>query len=398
MEHLIKVLIIEDDKNYLLTIEKYIALNFKEIKILTAGSIITAEKVLGNEKPDIIISDYQLPDGNGLELLKQIRADKESKDCYFILFTGNDDQETRSKAYKSSVDDFIKKPFDPEQFIAKMNSAVRLKKLQWQIKNENSLLIKLAEELEKELQDIIKLSVKFLQARIPASFDMLKRVAAASVWIAQTYGDLSKEEIRDIEIAAFLSQAGRIFLPDNLLKVPVMTGGIPTDPIMHQVPTSGSEIVASVRRFKNVSNYIKHIYENFDGSGLPDRFKSWQIPFPSRIIRVALDYEEFRTFQQKNAIISLEMVTRESQRLYDSKVVMLMEQYVKSNEKELKIENEIALNLMELKSGMSTTRDVYTIKGLKLIPSNTRLTESTISKIINIATSDPILGYVYVKI
>jgi len=92
------------------------------------------------------------------------------------------------------------------------------------------------------------------------------------------------------------------------------------------------------------------------------------------------------------------MITRESQRLYDSRVVILMEQYVKSNEKELKIDNEMALNLMELKQGMTTTRDVYTEKGLKLIPSNTRLTDSIISKIINIATTDSILGYIYVKV
>lgn len=398
MENIIKILILEDDRNYLLTIEKYIALNFKDVSILKAENITTAIRIIHNEKPCILVCDYHLPDGNGLDFIKKIRDDNDLKDTYVILFSAIDDKDIRSKAYKSNIDDFIKKPFDLEQFIAKMNSAIRLKNLQWHIKNENSLLIKLAEELEKELQDIIKLSVKFLQARIPSSFDMLKRVAAASVWIAQTYGDLSKEDIRDIEISAFLSQAGRIFLPDNLLKVPVMTAGSPTDPIMHQVPVSGAEIVSSVRRFKNVSNYIKHVYENFDGSGIPERLKSWQIPFASRIIRVALDYEEYRTFQKKNASISLEMVKRESQRLYDNRVVLLMEQYVKSNENELKIENEIALNLMELKPNMTTTRDVYTEKGLKLIPAGVRLTESTISKIINIATTDSILGYVYVKI
>jgi len=71
MEHIIKVLIIEDDKTYLLTIEKYLALNFKDISIFKADTIGSAERIILNEKTDIIICDYKLPDGNGLDLLKK---------------------------------------------------------------------------------------------------------------------------------------------------------------------------------------------------------------------------------------------------------------------------------------------------------------------------------------
>jgi response regulator RpfG family c-di-GMP phosphodiesterase len=227
---------------------------------------------------------------------------------------------------------------------------------------------------------------------------MLKRVADSSVWIDKSYGDEDKDQIRDIEIASFLSQAGRIFLPDSMLKTPVLTNGLPTDPLMCQVPVSGKEIISSVRRLKNVGDIILHIYENFDGSGIPDRLKSWQIPFASRIIRVALDYEELRKFQGKSPKEAYELIKRESQRLYDHRVVILMEHYIKSHEKEEIDLYEVALQLAELVDGMVLTRDVYTDKGLKLIPKGATLSEGVIKKIIAHSSTDPILGNIYVKI
>lgn len=397
MENKIKILIIDDDKSYLFSITKFLSLQFKDAIILEAVSVSTAKNIIFKEKPQIIICDMILDDGNGIDILKHVRSDETLQHTYFILLTGNSEAELRKKSYEFNVDDYIIKPFDSDYFSVKIASAIRFINLQEQTFNENKLLVKLADELQKEIQDMIKLAVKFLQARIPASYDMLRRVAATSVWITETYGGSSQELIREIEIAAFLSQAGRIFLPDNMLKLPILTGGIPTDTIMYQVPTSGSEIVGSVRRLKNVATYIKHIYENFDGSGIPDRLQSWQIPLASRIIRVALDYEEFRTFQKKNVKDSIELIKKDINRLYDQRIVILMEQYVLSNEDEVKIPNEIALQLLELKPGMVTTRDVFTEKGLKLLPAEVQLNESSISKIINIVSTDPILGYIYVK-
>ncbi len=398
MEYIIKILIIENDVNNQLFIEKCLSSFSNNITIIKEKSLQNASNIVIKEKPNIIVCKNKLPDGSGIELLKKIRTNNELKDIYFIILASTDDNEIINNAIQLNLDDYIRFPFETDQFAIRINTAIKYQQLFLQAQNENSLLYQIAEELEKELQDIIKLSVKFLQARIPSSYDLLKRVASASVWIAQSYGNLSNEEIHDVEISAFLSQAGRIFLPDNLLKVPVMTGGVPTDPIMYQVPISGSEIVSTVRRFKDIANYIKHIYENFDGSGIPDRLQSWQIPYASRIIRVALDYEEYKLFQNKSASAAIQLINRDSQRLYDNRVVILMEQYVKSNEKELKIDNEVALNLIELKAGMTTTRDIYTEKGLKLIPAGTKLNESIINKIINIATTDTILGNVYVRI
>jgi response regulator RpfG family c-di-GMP phosphodiesterase len=398
MENKIVVLIADDDLTILKTLEKYVSFNFPESQVIIADNGNTAWSLINQNKPSIIISDITMPGFSGIELLKKVRNDINLSDSYFILLTAAVENETRATAVEQGADDFIVKPLNTELLKSRLRSAFRLAKLQSHIKDENKILLKLAEQLENEIQDMIKLAVKFLQARIPASYDMLKRVADSSVWIAKSYGDIESEQIRDIEIASFLSQAGRIFLPDSMLKTPVLSNGLPTDPLMCQVPVSGKEIVSSVRRLKNVGDIILHIYENFDGSGIPDRLKSWQIPFASRIIRVALDYEELRKFQGKSPKESYELIKRESQRLYDHRVVILMEHYIKSHEKEEIDIYEVALQLAELEDGMVLTRDIYTDKGLKLIPKGATLSLGVIKKIIAHSSTDPILGNVYVKI
>jgi response regulator RpfG family c-di-GMP phosphodiesterase len=393
----LKLLVIDDEASIVISIMKVINKTFPEIKLFSAKNGTEGWNVIKNEKPNIVISDVNMPGYNGIELLNLIRNEKEFKDIYFVIITASDDEMGRIQTLDLSVDDYITKPIASEKLVARIKSARRVVLMQNQVLEENKLLIQLAEQLETEIQDMIKLAVKFLEARIPASIESLKKVADAAVWIAQSYSDFNSEQIRDIEIASYLSQAGRIYLSDDLLKIPVMESGRPTNEFMHAVPKLGKDILSSVRRFDEVSKIVYHIYENFDGSGIPERLKSWQIPFESRIIRVASDYQELKNLYQKTPRQAIEIIKSEAQRLYDHRVTILMEHYVKSFEKTEKIDNEVALNITELKDAMKITRDVYTEKGLKLLPAGAILSPNIIKKIILHNTSDPILGNFYVQ-
>lgn len=397
MSKKIPLLIADDDRATVLTITKLIEMSYDDFNILNAFTGDDAWRILKQEKPGIAILDMQMPGKSGYDLTKLIRSDNDLKNILIIILTGADDHELRKKTLDAGADDYMNKPVFSDILMARLNTAIRILDLQFQLIEENTLLMDLADELEEEIQDMVKLSVKFMQARIPASEEMLKRVAHASIWMAKELGGFEPEELRDIEIAAFLSQCGRIFLPDNLLRTPIMTNGVPTDKLMSQVPISGKEIVSSVKRFSEVAKIIHHIYENFDGSGIPDKLQSWQIPLPSRIIRVALDYEDIREQTRSKPREVLEKLRRESQRLYDMRPVVLMEHYVKSHDKDEFDPNEKAVQLVELTEGMILTRDIYTEKGLKLLPSGAVLKESAIDKIISHNTSDPILGNIFVK-
>ncbi|GAB1370008.1 hypothetical protein MASR1M45_00660 [Candidatus Kapaibacterium sp.] len=392
-----KILAVDDEVSFLMMLVKVIEKHFPDFKILSAKNGQDAWKIITTENPQIIISDLNMPGYNGLELLNLVRNEKKHKDSYFIVVTANDDEIRRVQLMDLSVDDYLTKPVAEEKIVARVKSAKRVVIMQSQVIEENKLLLQLAEQLENEIQDMIRLSVKFLEARIPSYTETLKKVAEASVWIAKSYGDFDSDHIRNIEIAAYLSQAGRVYLSDELVKKPVMESGRPTNEYMHQVPKLGKDILSTVRRFSEVGKIIFHIYENFDGSGIPDRLKSWQIPFESRILRVALDYYELKLLYAKTPREAIEIIKSEAQRLYDHRVTVLMEQFMYSNEKSEKIENEIALNITELRDAMKITRDIYTEKGLKLLPAGAVLSSGIIRKILLHNTTDPILGNIYVK-
>lgn len=393
----IKLVVIDDEPAVLASLVKFIEKAFPNIHIFNAKNGSDGWNLIKREVPDIIISDIHMPGNSGIELLSLVRNDNELKDAYFILLTANDEDFASVQSMDSSADDFITKPIINEKLLARIKTAKRIADLQQQIKEENKLLIELAHELEKEIQDMIKLSVKFLEARIPSTIETMRKIAEASVWIAKSYGDFTSEQIRDIEIASYLANSGRIYLNDNLIKIPVMSSGSPTNEYMFQVPKLGRDILSTVRRFSEVSKIVYHIYENFDGSGIPDRLKSWQIPFESRIIRVALDYQEIKSMYQKTPRQAIDIIKNDASRLYDQRVTILMEHYVKSFEASEKIENEVAILLSDLKDAMKITRDIYTEKGLKLLPAGAILSPGIIKKIIMHNTTDPILGNVYVK-
>lgn len=393
----ISILIADDEKSILMTLEKLVSKTFPEVKVYTANDGREAWDLVNAVHPAIILSDINMPFMDGMQLLIKVRANEDYNDTIFILLTGNTEASERIKALDRGADEFITKPVVSTALEARIRSALRIVRMQHKMREENQLLLELADELEKDVQDMARLSVKFMQARIPTSQDMLTRVANASVWIARQLGKFSDDEIRDIEIAAFLSQAGRMTLPDHLLKEPVMIDGKPTDHLMMQVPSAAREIVSGVRRFTDVGKILFSLYENFDGTGFPQRLQSWQIPFAARIIRVALDYEDIKIRTNKRATEVMSMLYNFSNRLYDSRVVVLMEHFILSHDKDVQISNEEALLLSDLKEGMILTRDIITEKNLKLLPAGAVLKTAVIQKIIAHNSADPILGNVYIK-
>ncbi len=394
----ISFLIADDEQFITVALSTLIKKAFPECPIHIADNGNDAWALTQSVHPKIIISDIGMPGLNGFQLLEKVRNHSTLNDVYFIILTANVEKGEKVKALERGADDYITKPFSSEELLARIRSASRYVQLQMKLFEENKLLNELAKALEQDFKDMAMLAVKFLQARLPSSTDMLKRVAQTSVWIAKQIGGFEREQMQDIEIAAYLSQSGKVFLPDELIKSPVMINGRPTNKLMFNVPVSAREIVSSISRFKEVGKILYHLYENFDGSGFPEHLQSWQIPMPSRIIRVALDFEEIsqRTMKKSPKEI-FDIISAESNRLYDKRVVILLEQYFATIGSKEKTSIEKAVQLYELEEGMILSRDIITNSGIKLMPSGAVLKDNIIKKIFSHNSTDPIIGNIFVK-
>lgn len=393
----ITFLLVDNDRAALSELKESINTAFPDSTVhLAYDGIEGFDKVL-SEHPSIVISDVTIPGYSGIELCGKIREQEELNDIFYIILTDFDDSDSRMEALKLGADDFLLKPVSPEGLVARLISASRYIKLKARLQDENKLLNDLAEDLEQDVKDMIQVCIKFLKARMPASTDMLDRVAKVSIWIAK-HMDVPKDDLREIEIAANLSYAGKIGMPDDLLTKPILIDGAPSDKRLYQVPVTAREIVSSFTRFENISDILYYLFENFDGSGFPTKAKKWQIPIGSRIIRAALDYEESRFLEKQRPKKILDRMKNEANRFYDHRVVTLLEQYLAQAGEADSDVKERAVKLHELRVGMLLSRDVYTNSGLKLFTDGTVLSEKYIERILAHNTADPILGNIIIRV
>jgi two-component system chemotaxis response regulator CheY len=89
--------------------------------ILEADDGTSALEVLKREKIQLIISDWNMPQMSGIELLKTVRATGEWKELPFLMVTAEGQKENVIEAVKNKVNNYIIKPFTPETLMEKIN-------------------------------------------------------------------------------------------------------------------------------------------------------------------------------------------------------------------------------------------------------------------------------------
>ncbi len=89
--------------------------------ILEADDGASALEVLKREKIQFIISDWNMPQMSGIELLKTVRATEAWKDLPFLMVTAEGQKENVIEAVKNRVNNYIIKPFTPETLMEKIN-------------------------------------------------------------------------------------------------------------------------------------------------------------------------------------------------------------------------------------------------------------------------------------
>ncbi|MGQ9720139.1 MAG: response regulator [Candidatus Jordarchaeum sp.] len=90
-------------------------------KIVEADDGTTALSILRKEKIDLIISDWNMPQMPGIELLKTVRTTPEWKDIPFLMVTAEGQKENVLEAVKNRVNNYVVKPFTPETLLEKIN-------------------------------------------------------------------------------------------------------------------------------------------------------------------------------------------------------------------------------------------------------------------------------------
>ena len=139
-----KILIVEDEKDtrYLLT--KLLSMN--NFEVLTAENGKEALNVLEKYKPSVIVADWMMPVMDGLKLCRELKSNDDLKLIYFIILTARASLGDRITGLDVGADDFLVKPVENQELLARIRTGIRINNLQLELKNieQNKALIAMA--------------------------------------------------------------------------------------------------------------------------------------------------------------------------------------------------------------------------------------------------------------
>ncbi len=149
-----KILIAEDDYISRLLLKKSIAAMGHEVLEAVNGK--QAWKMFEENKPPMIITDWMMPEMDGLELCQKIRSFNKTTYFYIMLLTAKDKTSDLVEVFTAGADDYITKPFKPDELKSRINTGKRVLKLQHEMSEKNRALDKALKELQETQSQILQ--------------------------------------------------------------------------------------------------------------------------------------------------------------------------------------------------------------------------------------------------
>ena len=101
------------------------ALEMADYNVLEAENIHDAHRLIADERPDLMLLDWMLPGGNGIELLRRLKRDELARELPVIMLTARTTQDNMVQGLDVGADDYVTKPFAPRELIARIKALLR---------------------------------------------------------------------------------------------------------------------------------------------------------------------------------------------------------------------------------------------------------------------------------
>lgn len=296
IEHLMKdkqwKILVVDDTQIVVTILKDLLETANYIVDSSSNGIEAIEKVK-IFSPDLIILDIMMPLKNGYEVCQEIKSSPETRFTPVVMITGLDSIEDKIKGIEAGADDFLTKPFNNFEVLARAKSLLRQKEYIDELENAEAVLISLAMGIE---------------AKDPYTEGHCERLSRYSVELGKKLG-LPDETLRTLKLGGIMHDIGKIGIPDAILIKP---GKLTPEEwkIMKEHPIIGERICAPLKSLKLVCPIIRHHHEKWNGTGYPDGLKGKDIPLTARILQVADVYDALSTSRSYRAALPIDEVCK----------------------------------------------------------------------------------------
>lgn len=274
-----QILIVDDNKLNLITAVNALKENYE---IHTASSGIEAIHILKDIPIDLILLDIEMPQMDGIETMKHIKADDMINHIPVIFLTGLSNNEVEATCLNLGAQDFIVKPFYKPAMFRRIARVLELEELR---KNLEQQVIQKTEEVEHLTLQTVTTFANAIDAKDSYTNGHSLRVAKYCKKLVSHLG-WSELETRNLYYTALLHDIGKIGVPDSILNKPSKLTPEEFE-IIKTHPEIGEHILQNVMvvPYLGIGAYYHH--EHYDGSGYPTGKKGEDIPLVGRIIGIA---------------------------------------------------------------------------------------------------------------
>src|SRR5882672_10292871 len=245
-----------------------------DCEIRTAADGRAALNIVEGAAPDLVLLDVQMPGMDGYEVCSRIKARPRGELLPVVMITALDRSHDRVMALEAGADDFMSKPVERIELVARVRAALRLKALYDKLDSVEQVVFSLAAAVE---------------AKDSFTEKHTQRVGESARLMGEIM-NLPEADLDALYSGGIVHDIGKIGVADSILLKP---GPLDHEEQvrMHAHPIIGEGIVRPLRSGTSLLPIIRHHHEHFDGTGYPDRLRGAQIPRLARIVSVCDAYD-----------------------------------------------------------------------------------------------------------
>jgi putative two-component system response regulator len=271
-----RVLVADDTESIRVLFRKLLATDGHEV--IDVGDGEAALAAVHESHPDVVLLDITMPQLDGLEVCRRLKADPATRFTPVVLVTGLSDLHDRIKGIEAGADEFLSKPVHPLELRARVGSLTRMKHLLDALDSAEAAFMTLALTIE---------------ARDPTTNGHCERLARHAVALGKALG-LDDDDLQALNRGGFLHDVGKVGVPDAVL---LKQGPLTPDEfeLMKRHPDIGDSLCAPLQSLRAVRPIVRFHHERLDGSGYPLGLRGEEVPLLAQIVGIADVYDALTT-------------------------------------------------------------------------------------------------------
>jgi putative two-component system response regulator len=267
-----RVLVADDEEAIAELLRRMLMKEGYEVAVVNDG--MAALQAVDEFKPHVVLLDVNMPGMSGIDVCRRLKQDPAHRLTPVVIVTGMAQRERRIEGLEAGADEFLSKPVDAQELLARVMSLVRMKRYTDDLDSATSLIVSMA---------------LLIEARDVTTEGHCHRMANYATALGRALG-LGDEDLRALHRGGFLHDIGMLAVPDAVLQ---KSGPLNAEEfeVMKSHTVVGDSLVANLRSLEPVRPIVRHHHERFDGSGYPDGLARDDIPLLAQIMGVVDVYD-----------------------------------------------------------------------------------------------------------